>query len=135
MISESERRLETFQEQSEPVVLSDGQTWHLAKPKVKIRAVFNAGKVIGTVPRTTFGNGFDEVLAAVDSVQSIDKFVEAVSGLAAVMLQRNYRLSDDEIADLLIYETGDGRSQELFSEILMVARGLNAPKASPAGSI
>ena len=58
MIDEKSRRKESFdQRNSVPVVLADGQTWHLPKPWLELHPVFRDGKVAFVIPHANIWSG------------------------------------------------------------------------------
>lgn len=131
MLDEKALRKPSFQPESNPVVLADGQTWWLAKPSIRLRPSFSGGHAVSVKARTTWGDAFDEMVESVESNTATDSF-NAILNLGAFMLSQNYNLTDGDLEDLFVVTLGDEPSGVL-SEIMSTARG-EGPKRSPDGN-
>ena len=129
MLDEKAVRKATFDElNSAPVVLADGQTWHLPKPFLRLRPKFSAGRAASYGPLTTTDPIWNELRQAVqDSAET--ETLSAIANLGAYMLLRNYDLTDDQLGDLFAWDM----SQNWTSEILSIANGRTGPKQSSGG--
>jgi hypothetical protein len=131
MILESERRRDTFQGASVPIVLADGQAWCFPKPFVQLTPRIEGGKFVDSDVSTHFGAEFDAMTATLAEADAIA--ASMVFPIAVFLLRWNYDLTDAELSGLLVFRLGDDESTERFEAILAVAQG-NAPKASAAGA-
>jgi len=129
MINERSKRREEFDEsRSNPVVLSDGQTWHLPKPWVAIHPMFEGGKPVDNWKCFTYGPELDALVEAIGEAEGTVASVMAGVGLAAYLLLRNYELNDAELAEVLVYNAGDPASHDMLSAVFDVALGRTGPK-------
>lgn len=130
MLLESLKRREGFDAgRSHPVVLSDGQTWLLPKPWIAIHPVFRDGRPVDEWRCLTYGPELD---ALIERIKDSDDLVEQVTAgvaLAALLLTRNYDLTDDELAEVLVYRAGDPASRAMLESVLDVVTGRTGPKA------
>lgn len=131
MLDEKALRRPTFQPESAPVVLADGQTWWLAKPTIRLRPSFGGGKAVSVATRTTWGDDFDALAESVDSGTAVDMF-NAILNLGAFMLSQNYDLADSDLEDLFVVTISGDEPSELLGDIVKIAKG-QAPKPSPGG--
>ena len=116
MIDELSRRRADFQaDSSVPVVLADGQPWHIPKPWIDIKAP---------------SHEHDALIAAIDQSEGSVECVEEVCTLAAKMLLRNYELADDELTTLLAYRDDEG-SSAWVSSVVEIACGMAAERNLP----
>jgi hypothetical protein len=81
-----------------PVVLADGQTWHLPPVGVRVFARFAGGRAVGT--RIVTDPELDELRQAYEDAAGWPKWLGLLS-LAARLLLRNYELGDEDLGELL----------------------------------
>jgi hypothetical protein len=129
MIDEASRRKPCFDiASSAPVTLADGQAWHIPKPWLEVRPVFQNGRAVDTRPALTIDAEFDMLKQAVIDAEG-EAIILAGANLAADMLRRHYQLDDTELGSLLAFREG----AVWIKEIMQVANGFNGPKAGSAG--
>ena len=134
MIDEKAKRKDNFDERnSAPVVLADGQVWHVPKPWLEIRPVFRGGKAVNAYPVLTSGAELDELVVAIGDCQDLYAQVLAVASLAAHLLTWHYDLADAELDELLAFRRSCPESLDWVREIIGIATGRSGPKASSAG--
>jgi hypothetical protein len=134
MLNEAEKRKPNFDERnSAPVVLADGQTWHVPKPWLEIRPVFRRGKAVSAYPVLTCGAELDGLVEAMSECEDLDSQVVAVASLAAHLLCWHYELTDAELDGLLCFRAADAASVNWLREIFGIATGRSGPKAYSAG--
>lgn len=127
---ERSRRRDDFDERySSPVVLSDGQAWFLPKPWVAIHPVFADGRPVDSWKCFTYGPDLDALIEAIRDAEGTVDSVMAGVALAAFLLRRNYDLSDEDLAAILVYQVGDDASRAWLSAVFDVATGYSGPKA------
>ena len=130
MLPETEYRRETFDEEfSEAVVLADGQEWYFPKPWLAFRPVFRDGKPVDSVRYFSCGPELDSLLEAISSAETLTGQLMAAMALAGLMLLRNYDLTDEELATVLVYRPGDPESSKMLSAIIAIATGNSGKKA------
>lgn len=124
------------------IALADGQTWLLARPRMRLVPTVDpaadpadlAELRFGPALRSGFGPAYDQLLdryvdADTDGVDSAN----ALLALAAYLLLTNYPgLDFDALADLLPFIPGDDANSAMWEAIAAVALG-RGPKASPVG--
>jgi hypothetical protein len=134
MIDEKAKRKDNFDlADSAPVVLADGQTWHVPKPWLEVRPVFRGGKPISAYRVLTYGAELDDLVEALADLDELDDQVIAVASLAAYMLRWHYDLADAELDQLLAFRCSDPASLDWMREVFAIATGRSGPKASSAG--
>jgi hypothetical protein len=134
MPNEVEKRKPNFDERnSAPVVLADGQTWHVPKPWLEIRPVFRGGKAVRAYPVLTCGQELDSLVEAMAKCDDLDSQVVAVASLAAHLLCWHYELTDAELDELLCFRCGEEDSLRWMREVFAIATGQSGPKVSRAG--
>jgi hypothetical protein len=131
LIVEGERRREDFLGGIE-VRLNDGQLWTLPKPRVRIRPVRDASgmRLVGLF---TFGDAYNAKWEAFAGAVDSRAQRAALLDLAFDLLQRNYKLSDDELSDLLAWDPEDDAGAERLEALAAIVSG-DSPKASPGGT-
>jgi hypothetical protein len=134
VIDEQAKRKPNFDERNAaPVVLADGQTWHVPKPWLEIRPVFRGGKAAAAYRVLTCGPELDDLVEALSESNELDGQVVAVASLAAYLLRWHYELTDDELDQLLAFRCSDDRSLQWLRDVVAIATGRSGPKASSAG--
>lgn len=121
------RRDDLDEVRSVPVVMADGQTWLLPKPWVAVHPVFKDGRPVDDWKCLTYGPELDALVENVAEAEGIASVLAGVA-LAAHLLRRNYDLSDDELAEVLVYRCGDPASQAMLRTVFDVATGRTGPK-------
>lgn len=129
LLAEAALRRPTFQADSVPVVMADGQPWYLPRPYVELCPRFENGRLATIGSETHLGDDFDAlVVAAAPSEATGGVTYGAILDLGAFLLRWNYELSDEQLGRLLRYRRGDEVAEERFGQIHDVATG-NGPKA------
>lgn len=115
-----------------PVVMADGREWHVARPLARFG--FDAGPGGFAVVLSLDGSdGFAAASAEVDRASDANDgpgMIRAELALAALMLRRNYRLTDAELGAVLQFgydAEADPEGAAIREAILGVARG-DSPK-------
>lgn len=135
MIDEKSKRKPNFDEaNSAPVVLADGQAWHVPKPWLEVRPVFRGGKPVSAYRVLTCGPELDELVEALAESDELDAQVVAVASLAAYMLRWNYDLTDADLDQLLAFRCSDPASLQWMHDVFAIAVGRSGPKVSSAGA-
>lgn len=134
MLDEKALRRSTFQVDSVPVVLADGQEWKIPRPYVELFPRFEGGRLITVGEGTHFGEEFDGLMKTLADGAVEDSGVKFADyfPVAAFLLRWNYDLTDDALMLLLRHRLGDESSVERMGAVLDVALG-RGPKASAAG--
>lgn len=122
-IIERYRRKDTCRpERCTPIVLG-AQTFFLPHPWLEIRPVFVGGKATLGSQVYTWGAELDTLLDLIAAEPDPASRIFAILTLAALMLQRNYDLTDAECEHLLIYRSDDPASREMVDTIMSAATG------------
>lgn len=126
MMDEAALRRPDFDETtSVPVVLGDGQAWHLPKPMLwTFIPVVRDGKATAGATGS-FGPAYDALVERLDDAEEFGAKVEALFDLAIDLLRRNYDIPDDRYARLLPFRPADEANQRMWQEVLAVARGFD----------
>lgn len=125
MLPETDFRRDCFDEDHvSPIVLSDGQTWFLQQPYLTLEPVFQDGKPVDLKRYFSYTR---EIASIVDELAaaSDDDSVGVVTltlALGAKLLLRNYDLTDDDLARLLVFD-GGADSVRIITEIAAIASG------------
>jgi hypothetical protein len=116
-----------------PVVLGDGQTWVLAKPKVgAFPEVDASGNVCLGRIRRSFGPEYDALLDSyLECTEAADEIV-ALMALALDLLRRNYDLPTADLITLVPRWFDEEENTEMWRAIADVALG-RSPKPTPVG--
>ncbi len=134
MLDEKSRRKESFdQPNSVPVVLADGQTWHLPKPWLDIHPVFRDGKAQSSYPILTYGPELDAMVKAMGECDDDSALLICAASLGAYLLSQNYHLSDNELDQLFVFRIGDSLSRDWAMAVMQIATGQSGPKVSSGG--
>ena len=134
MMNEREKRKADPEIHGSPVVLMDGQTWWFPRPRVSFRrAIRSDTGAPGLHAFTDLGADFDQILADLDAAETVGGEALGCLNLAACMLRVNYDLSDDDLAELLVFTPTDPANLDTYREIYDIARGRDVPKPQPAG--
>lgn len=132
-LPEGDCRRDEFAEESEPVVLSDGQAWFFPKPWIALRPIVQGDNVTGHVACLTVGPKLDALIEAIHDAESFTTKIQAIQILGIYLLRRNYLLSDEEIEPLFTYRQGDPVCLDWAQSIVQVATGADSPKQSGGG--
>ena len=134
MIDEKSKRRENFDERnSAPVVLADGQAWHVPKPWLEIRPVFREGRAVAAYPVLTCGPELDELVEAMADCEDLPSQVMAIASAAAWLLKWHYDLKDSELDTLLAFRKADESSLAWMRAVVDIAMGASGPKVWCAG--
>jgi hypothetical protein len=134
MIDERARRKPNFDERNAaPVVLADGQTWHVPKPWYEVRPIFRKGRAVSAYRVLTYGPQLDELVKALSDNDDLDAQVIGVASLAAYLLQWHYELTDKDLDGLLAFRCFDPESLAWYRDVFAIATGRSGPKACCAG--
>jgi len=134
MLDEASLRRPDFSE-GHRVVLGDGQAWTLPRPWLRLYPVRDPNGQITVGGGVGFGTEFE---ALVDDLTASDP--DDLAGrlaiqfrMAALLLTRNYHLTDRDLRELLVVDASDPKCRERWSEINQVLMG-KPPKPSADGS-
>ncbi|WP_165251175.1 hypothetical protein [Paludisphaera soli] len=112
--------------------LGDGREWTFPKAVLRIVPARLADGSFGVKETPPYGDDYQADLRVVldnadDTPEGIYRYVVARMTLAAKLLLRNYDLTDDQLADLLYFDTGGG-TNAMWAAIDRIIVG-DAPKA------
>jgi hypothetical protein len=115
-----------------PVVMADGQTWTLPKPRFRLKPHRVDGK-IEILCRATFGPESDPDLDILYGAVEADyrEVIRVKFAMTARLLLSNYDLTDDQLGELIVLEVGDAASDQRWDAINEAMLGI-VPKPSPA---
>ncbi len=136
-IDEQSRRRGDFRADV-PVVLADGQVWHLKKPSILVGRRKAEGAT-GYFTRSSFGPDYFEKIEAFYHASTEDDpepYIAASFDLAIALLLQNYDLTEQEAEDLVLFdfnEPPDPVAAERRAVMLDTACGIQK-KTSGAGS-
>ena len=129
------RRKEDFRADV-PVILADGQTWFLPRPRIRLRPKIVDGKAT-IAQENSFGLEYMELVSEYYRTQADEgnwnEWIVASFDLAVSVLLRNYELSPEEIESLIYFdfsEPPDPLSREMFETFRDVSLGIQK-KTSP----
>lgn len=132
MLNETDLRKPTFT-QGRSIELADGQSWTFPQVQTKFWPAFANGKVVvGGGP--TFGPEFDagrDVLLD-ENADAMERF-RVKFEMAVRLLQKNYELTDDQAAALIVFEPADPRSADRWRALGDVVVG-HTSQATTAGT-
>jgi hypothetical protein len=118
---------------SAPIVLADGQTWHLPKPWLVLQPIFSEGKPISVFPFLAYGDEIDDLIVTIGEASDNAEIIIGVATLASWMLAINYDLTDDDLNGLLWVRRDDLASWDWAKTVMDVATGRDRPKVSSDG--
>jgi len=134
MLDEASLRRPEFSD-GHRVILGDGQAWTLPRPWLRLYPVRDANGQISVGGGVGFGTEFE---ALVDELTAGDP--DDLTGrlaiqfrMAALLLTRNYHLTDRDLRELLVVDASDPNCRERWAEINQVLMG-RPPKPSADGS-
>ncbi len=134
MLDESALRRPDFSD-GHRVILGDGQPWTLPRPWLRLYPVRGPEGQITVGGGVGFGAEFE---ALMDDLTASDP--DDLTGrlaiqfrMAALLLTRNYRLTDRDLRELLVVDASDPACRERWAEINQVLMG-RPPKPSADGS-
>lgn len=132
-LDETARRRSTFVA-GVPIVLGDGQAWHLPRPTLGFFPdVDDAGKIrFGDKMGFQFGADYDALVDALAESEDGLGEANALLALAVNLLLRNYSLTFDDFRVLLPRFPGDPENAEMWKAIAALAVG-SGPKPTPVG--
>lgn len=134
MLDEKFRRKETFDPRnSVPVMLADGQAWHLPKPWLEVHPVFRDGKVQSSYPVLTYGPDLDALVKSMAECEDNSSLLVGAASLGAYLLSQNYQLTDADLDQLFVFRIGDPSSHDWALAVMQVATGQSGPKVSSDG--
>jgi hypothetical protein len=128
MLDEKSLRRPGFSE-GYKVKLADGQEWTFPKPRIQFRPQLGPDGRVEVGGGPSFGPEYDhefDVLFGVVEVDALERLRVKFEMLVR-LLTANYRLSADEVAELLVLEPGNDASDQLWDELSNVLMGI-APK-------
>jgi hypothetical protein len=133
-LREQERRLPTFtEERCAPIVLGNGETWFLPLPRVAYRMHIDANGE--ACMKRSASNASVEYAAYMEMMaqSNVDnEWLRGISVLALRLLRENYRIENDEVGDLFVFEVAND-DVPLYTALGDALFG-NGPKPSPDGS-
>lgn len=124
MLNELELRKPGFSEGS-PVVLADGGIWIFPKSRIRFRPKMVDGK-IEVSGGAAFGPEFDDQVDVLFGIVDAEpgEYLRVQFEMAVRLLQSNYDITVPQIADLIEMEPGNPESDERWSAMRNVLRGL-----------
>lgn len=136
MPDEKGARRESFDPDSVPIALGDGQLWYVPPPRTWsfFPMVGGDGSVAAGAARS-FGPDFDALMERARGAEP--NSVEQIGAIMAVgvdLLGRNYDLPPAAYRVLLPYRPGHEPDMAMWAAILAVAGGADGPKPGPDGS-
>jgi hypothetical protein len=129
----SHRKVSFDQRNSVPVVLADGQTWHLPKPWLEVHPVFRDGKADSSYSVLTYGPELDGLVKTIGECDDNAALLIGAASLGAYLLSQNYHLSDADLDQLFVFRIGDTLSRDWAMAVMQVATGQSGPKVSSGG--
>lgn len=133
-MNESEKRSASFDASaSEAMILADGQTWYLRRPKFGMRPSIINGKVVAVAQVGEIANAVEYTQLLNDhflsKTTSNPQWYSLIFGMAYILLSPNYDLSEEEFASLLAYfpEDESAESDSWFYDLLFFLIGLTRP--------
>jgi hypothetical protein len=131
MIDEKARRTPRFTEGPQ-VVLGDGQMWRFPALRLRLSPARAEGDRFRVSANRTGLPRYEEWVAAITSqtVPARD-YWDARMDAAASLLRLNYELTDEELAELLVWEPDDPAADERWDQIDAAILG-TPPKACSA---
>ena len=115
------------------VRLADGQEWTFPKPRFRFRPKIGPDGRVEVGGGPSFGPEYDQQFEVLFGVVESDGFeqLRVKLEMAVRLLQSNYELTANDLAELLVLEPGDQASEDRWDELVRVLMGLG-PKLSPA---
>jgi len=117
------------------VVLGDGKEWTLPRPTLRLFPARDADGRIGVGGGPSFGAEYEALmddLAACDPADATARLTVQFR-MAALLLSRNYELSDRDLRELLVVDAEDPECRERWRAINRAMTG-RSPKPSADGS-
>jgi hypothetical protein len=114
------------------VTLADGQEWIFPVPRLRVTPRRSGAGFVARVNRAGLPDyeGWVAVIVGDIPVDPEEAWSIRMTA-AATLLLSNYELSDDELAELLVWESDDAASQERWEQITDAILGV-VPKAGSA---
>lgn len=131
-LDERSRRNDRFDEANSVPVKFLAGTFHVPKPWVETRPVFEDGKVVRRYRVLTCGRALDELIVAIGDAEDFGSQISAVATLAAYLLRWHYDLTDSDLDRLLAYRNDDSNSMEWLERVMDIATGRHGPKRASA---
>jgi hypothetical protein len=104
------------------------------KPWLEVRASFRQGRAVSTYPVLTYGPELDELADAVGGCRDNAALIIGAASLGALLLRRNYDLSDDDLDRLFAVRVGDPSSWGWAQAVIEVATGSGGSRSFRGGS-
>jgi hypothetical protein len=126
-LTERERRREGFHGGA-PVVLLDGETWYLPRPRVRFGVSDGDGyTVFVTAPEV---DGYDALIERFEESEGDHEFVASSLAMAKALILANYDLTTDEVNRVMQFswDQDDAEAFRIRKDVMAIALG-NAPKA------
>lgn len=122
LIEQSRLKADVDPERLTFITLADGQEWGFPRPILEIHPIFSGGKTVDYTTHITMGPELDVLIQAIaagemDAVSQI----QSVMLCGALLLKRNYDITDEELPRLFSYRAGDPASEEMIANIIAVA--------------
>ena len=117
------------------VVLGDGRVWTLPRPSLRLFPARDADGRIGVGGGPSFGAEYEALmdeLAACDPADAAARLALQFR-MAALLLSRNYDLSDRHLRELLVVDADDPDCRDRWRALNQAMTG-RAPKPSADGS-
>lgn len=108
-----------------PIRLADGQEWYFPRPMLELNPTFINGDVVHLTNCLTSGSELDLLIQMIAEASEPKDQIAKIMTLGALLLLRNYDLTDDELSKLFILRIRDDvdETQETRAQIMNVATG------------
>jgi hypothetical protein len=118
------------------VKLADDQEWTFPRPSFRVFPADGPDGQIVTGWRPTYGSAYDRLLEVFLGAARVttDELFDMRFKAACDLLRRNYDLTTDQLAELLVYEEDDPASEARWGDIDGILVGSPPKKRLPDGS-
>ena len=133
MLDETSLRRPEFSD-GRRVILGDGQAWTLPRPWLRLYPVRDPNGEITVGGGVGFGAAFEALMDDLTASDPDDATARLAIQfrMAALLLTRNYHLTDRDLGELLVVDASDPACRERWAEINQVLMG-RPPKRSADG--
>lgn len=117
------------------VRLADGQTWYLPRPRIGVGLQFDAQGQTSLVSRCPDDPDYEHLFDLYFNSDNPVAVIKATLDMAVLLLRRNYELTDEHVAALLVYEPGTADGQAMMTALQRVTTGMDgaAPEEGVPG--
>lgn len=134
MLDEASTRRADFSDGPQ-VVLGDGQVWTLPRPWLRLYPTRDGDGRIGVGGGRSFGAEFEDLIDDLTECDPDDHAARLAVQfrMAALLLRRNYDLTDRDLRRLLVVDAEDPDCRDRWAKLNQVLTG-RSPKPSADGS-